>query len=436
LWGIPESLYWHSHDAFDVDTEKADLAVFRPEGCPYPIKSKLRFKGTFIAPDKNGAWVHHQTEPPYDWARSIDSDEWLCEIAHTTRRICEQIQKPVEVMWFVDNHPDATGHRVLPWYHSTPENLDAPVRAPRKKIKTSHEHYIRDQRDWADSQKAIADGLRIERVIVEPSDPALVRSQTFASDLGKLAKENNIVVVLAGGILSHAYHALRRAGAAVECVDLFGATEERTEYNKVVRDNVPSQIADRGEYSEIVRLVGEALLLALRRKLVEEALEVLDATSGTELITELADVMEVVKAIASAIPVSNEQLEEERIHKLRKRGGFKEGYMLLTTASPYSIPRQSPTESLIVLPGNSEIRTISEPGSVPHKAVYKRPDHRTLSDGTEELLVIETELNQLGTEPNQLSTVVEKVSFELPVDVDSRHYVSIVELSRTGADSV
>jgi predicted house-cleaning noncanonical NTP pyrophosphatase (MazG superfamily) len=427
LWGIPESLYWHSHDTFEVDTEKADLSLTSPNGCEYPIRSRLRFKGTFIAPDLSGAWVHHQTMPPFDWSAAISSTQWLCEIAHTTRRICEHIRKPVEVMWFVDNHRDATDHKVLPWYHSSPENLDVPVRAPRKKIKTSHEHYIRDQQDWSKLQASVQTGTKIERVIVEPYDPALVRNQTFAKELGTLAQQHGIVVVLAGGILSHAYHALRRAGASVECVDLFGATEEQAEFNKVVRDRVPAQIANRGEYFEIVRLVGDALLLALRRKLVEEALEALDANTGTDLIAELADVQEVVKAIAKAIQVSSQQLEEERAHKLGKRGGFDEGYMLLTTSSPYSIPRQSSPSPLIEVPENPEIRTISDPAGVPHKAVYKRPDHRSLAHGTEELLVIETELNRLGT-------LVEFINFELPLNVDARQYTSFIELSRTGGE--
>jgi hypothetical protein len=64
---------------------------------------------------------------------------------------------------------------------------------------------------------------------------------------------------------------------------------------------------------------------------------------------------------------------------------------------------------------------------VPQKAVYKRPDHRNLSDSTEELLVVETELNRLGT-------VVESINFELPSNVDTQQYTSLIELSRAGGE--
>lgn len=427
LWGIPESLYWHSHDTYEVDTEKVDLNRGFSPIFEYPIRVRARYKGTFIAPNDDGHWVHHETAPPWDWLATISSDEWVREIAHTTRRICERVGKPVQVMWFVENHPDATRHHVLPWYHGSSETVDAPVKAPRKKIKSSQERYVRDGTDWDALQRDLRKGIRIERIIVEPSDPELVRSQAFAEELGTLAKEHGIVVVLAGGILAHAYHALRRAGASVECVDLFGATEERAEFNKIVRDKVPAQIMERGEYFDIVQLRGDALVLALRRKLVEEAFEALDANSGADLIGELADVEEVVRAIRTAIQVSPEQMEEERKHKLERRGGFDQGYMLLRTASPYSISRQPPKDEFLSLPSESNTKVIFDPEALPHKSVYKRPDHRSLSDTTEELLVVETEINRLGK-------LDEHINFELPPDLDGRQYVSFIELSRTGGE--
>jgi predicted house-cleaning noncanonical NTP pyrophosphatase (MazG superfamily) len=427
LWGIPESLYWHAHDTLEVDTEMANLAAPVLENCAYDVRSRQRFKGTFIAPDQDGAWVHHETKPPHDWAPTITSRQLICEIAHTTQRICEREGKPVLVMWFVENHPDATQHRVLPWYHSVIENPDTPVRAPRKKIRTSQEFNIRTEEDWIHLKDAVAAGVRVERITVEPHDPALVRSQTFAQELGSFAHLHGIVVVLSGGILAHAYHALRRAGAEVECVDLFGADEDRVEYNKVVRDKIPDQISNRGESFELVYLSGDALVLALRRKLVEEALETLDAVTGTDLIAELADVQEVVSAIAKAIGVPEKQLEEERLRKLKKRGAFDGGQMLLTTVSPYSIVRPASSDQLITGDAGVQVRTISDPLHLPHKALYKRPDHRNIGDGTEELLVIETELHLLGK-------LHESINFELPPHLDARKYTSCIELSRTGGE--
>ena len=172
---------------------------------------------------------------------------------------------------------------------------------------------------------------------------------------------------------------------------------------------------------------GEALVAALRRKLLEEALEALDASTGSDLVGDLADVPEVVRAIAKAVEVSPQQLEEERLRKLKKRGGFEEGYMLLRTASPHSLGKPSSAEQLIATVDSTTVRTISDPSGVPQKAVYKKPDHRNLSDSTEELLVVETELNRLGS-------LVESINFELPPNVDAQQYTSLIELSRIGAE--
>ena len=237
-----------SHDTFEVDAEKADLASGYDKEFEYPIRHRERFKGTFIAPNPDGAWIHHQTKQPFDWSPTISSSQWVREIAHSTRRVCERLKRPVEVMWFVDNHHDATNHRVLPWYHSIPDNTDVPVRAPRKKIKSSQERTIRNRQDWIELQQDASGSIRIERIVVEPTDPELIRNSAFAEELGALGARHGFVIVLAGGVLSHAYHALRRAGASVECVDLFGATEDKAEYNKLVRDKVPAQIAHRGDF--------------------------------------------------------------------------------------------------------------------------------------------------------------------------------------------
>jgi hypothetical protein len=77
LWGIPESLYWHSHDTFEVDAEKADLSSPYTNNAEYTIRHRERFKGTFIAPNVDGAWIHHQTKQPFDWSPTISAHQRL-----------------------------------------------------------------------------------------------------------------------------------------------------------------------------------------------------------------------------------------------------------------------------------------------------------------------------------------------------------------------
>jgi predicted house-cleaning noncanonical NTP pyrophosphatase (MazG superfamily) len=186
-------------------------------------------------------------------------------------------------------------------------------------------------------QEDIQSGRHIERVVVEPIDTALIRNPEFAKELADLAASKRIVVELSGGILSHAYYILQSHGAQVECLDLFGTDEDIVEYNKLVRDKIPEVIGGHGERAETAQLKGDALVLALRQKLVEEAYEVLDAKSGTDLIGELADIQEVVRALGRALGVSTTEIEAERKEKEKRRGGFEKGFMLTKTATPRSI---------------------------------------------------------------------------------------------------
>src|SRR3546814_2652060 len=92
---------------------------------------------------------------------------------------------------------------------------------------------------------------------------------------------------------------LGKYGCDVECIDLFGVDEESIDFNKIVRDYIPADIQARGEEVETVRLVGDALVEAIKRKLVEESFEVSDAKTADSIAEELADVQEVIDALRS-----------------------------------------------------------------------------------------------------------------------------------------
>ena len=427
LWGIPEGLYWYSHDTFEIDTQDTALPdVVSLADLEYPFWKRLRYKGSFIASDSSGAWIPQQTAAPYDWRPSIGLEKWLFEIAHTTRRVAEREKFPVSLMWFVGNHRKATVHRVLPWFHSRSELDDAPKAAPRRKVRDARDFKIETSLDWARLQQDVQAGKRVERVIMAPRDPAIIREPKFAENLADFAASHNIVVELAGGILSHAYYILKRNGCQTECIDLFGADEDVVEYNKLVRDKIPEIIEGRGERVEVVQLVGDALMLALRQKLVEESFEALDAKAGEDLIGELADVDEVIHAFAQALQLRKGRIEAERKDKERRRGGLKSGFMLKKTATPHSLPKRS-AASEIDFGGTGEglLRTvISEPRDIPTTPAYRRPDRRQVDQQPEKILTFETEVNKLG-EPN------ETVKFSMPVNDDVLGNFSIVvELRR------
>src|SRR3546814_3657618 len=112
--------------------------------------------------------------------------------------------------------------------------------------------------------------------------------RSFVAELANHAREHHYVVELSGGLLSHAFYMLGKYGCDVECIDLFGVDEESIDFNKIVRDYIPADIQARGEEVETVRLVGDALVEAIKRKLVEESFEVSDAKTADSIAEELA----------------------------------------------------------------------------------------------------------------------------------------------------
>lgn len=430
LWGLPEGLYWYAHDTYEVDTREVTLNPrTKTANLDYDFWERLRYKGTFIAPDSNGKWIPYQTKAPFDWRSTVHRKQWLFEIARTTRLIAERETFPVAVMWFIGNHSAATSHPVLPWFHNRSELQEAPKAAPRKKLTISGDFRLRSSSDWQTLKQQVDAGKRIERVIVEPTDCDLIRNPDFARELAEFAASNNIVIELAGGVLTHAYYILHRQGAQVQCTDLFGAEEEVVEYNKLVRDRIPSIIEARGERVEVLRLAGDALTSALRQKLIEEALEALDAKSGDDLVAELADVAEVISGLCHALKLTNGQIEAERLDKHRRRGGFQRGYMLTKTATPHSLQKQPPvSEATLALRAHDLKDTvISSSADIPLPAPYRRPDLRQVEEELEKLFTFEAEIRRT-------TDLAETVEFSLPVENgNSRNFSLTVELHRSGA---
>jgi len=88
---------------------------------------------------------------------------------------------------------------------------------------------------------------------------------------------------------------------------------------KLVRDKIPEIILSNGEEAHVRILSHEEYLVALDAKLREEVEEYLEAND----LTELGDILEVIRAIAEARGSSYEETEELRIAKLKERGSFK-----------------------------------------------------------------------------------------------------------------
>lgn len=94
-------------------------------------------------------------------------------------------------------------------------------------------------------------------------------------------------------------------------------------YKKLVRDRIPEIILSKGE-TPITRILSDAEYKEeLEKKLHEEYLEVLEA-AGDSRIEELADMLEVMEALASVENKTLEDVLSVKAKKQEKRGAFKD----------------------------------------------------------------------------------------------------------------
>ena len=95
-------------------------------------------------------------------------------------------------------------------------------------------------------------------------------------------------------------------------------------YHKLVRDRIPEIIAKSGKLPVYSILSDEAYLAKLDEKLNEELSEYQESKS----MEELADLLEVIRAVAAARGSSIEEVESIRQDKAAKRGGFEKKILL------------------------------------------------------------------------------------------------------------
>ncbi|WP_458189307.1 nucleoside triphosphate pyrophosphohydrolase [Haladaptatus sp. NG-WS-4] len=95
-------------------------------------------------------------------------------------------------------------------------------------------------------------------------------------------------------------------------------------YDKLVRDRIPEIIVENGDRPRTHVAEATEYDRRLAEKLDEEVTEFHE--SGDQ--EELADVLEVVYALAARSDVSRDDLEQLRAEKAAERGGFEDGIVL------------------------------------------------------------------------------------------------------------
>ena len=98
--------------------------------------------------------------------------------------------------------------------------------------------------------------------------------------------------------------------------------------NKISRDNTVARMTAADIITHYKILTGTELNQALKNKLIEEAHEVLTAEDRTELISELADTLEVLEALCQSHNISQAEILEVKHAIKAQRGNFDRGVFM------------------------------------------------------------------------------------------------------------
>ena len=98
-------------------------------------------------------------------------------------------------------------------------------------------------------------------------------------------------------------------------------------HNKLVRDKIPEIIAKQGKRVSFRGVKGDELKAALKDKLIEEVNELVNASTLSQIIEEVADIEEVLCAFKYEYGISHDTNDARR-DKAIEKGTFSCGYFL------------------------------------------------------------------------------------------------------------
>lgn len=95
--------------------------------------------------------------------------------------------------------------------------------------------------------------------------------------------------------------------------------------DKLIRDKLPDIIQKEPEtFLEYQILDDKSYIKALKDKLIEESMEVQEASTQDEILDELSDVWEVFESIVKFYSFSLREIEERKNTRKDDRGGFED----------------------------------------------------------------------------------------------------------------
>ena len=313
LWGLPDGLQYLSHDTFEYDIRRCKLS-----------SETLRYKPVILQEVETGEWKLTRVARNLARNRCLPMRD-IRQVAEVTHQIATRLGKAIQIMWFCDVDERAGVGRNVPWFM-----LDAPLAMshpkslapglPRRAIQT----------------EADLSNLPAGRFVLDLEPEAnLFRDEGFLDRIAEIALSSDLPVVMRGSVLGHAYYTLERRGVSVVATESVRTrARQRQVFKKLVRDEIPNQILERGEKVIVAKIAKSESRAALVVKLYEESQELLAAQTPADVTAELADVLEVVRSLCLATGIDVEEVERTADAKRGSRGSFVRNVVLLETSWP------------------------------------------------------------------------------------------------------
>lgn len=102
-------------------------------------------------------------------------------------------------------------------------------------------------------------------------------------------------------------------------------------YNKLIRDRILEIIEGAGEKPYHRTLLKSEFQREIKKKILEEASELLKAKTKEEIVNEIVDIQELINVLAAELKVKTLDIRRAQNKKSQARGGFKKRLFLIKT---------------------------------------------------------------------------------------------------------
>lgn len=100
-------------------------------------------------------------------------------------------------------------------------------------------------------------------------------------------------------------------------------------YNKLIRDRIPKIIKEAGWLPTVRTLKKSEFLNELKKKVSEEAKELIQSKDKKGIIDEIVDIQELLDILISEVGLTKREAKKFQAAKRKKRGGFKKRLFLI-----------------------------------------------------------------------------------------------------------